>query len=99
VKTKQTKAQKIADLERKLKEALAGQSHVYHFAHEALDKASDKHLTGSGVVITMTVLGRRELFAPVLIRDGLSAELIAALRVDFRRSYELAILYKPRDMK
>lgn len=96
MKTKQTKAQKIADLERKLQEALAGQSHVYHFADAALDKASVRQLAASGVVITMTVLGGRSLFEPVLIRDGLSVELIAALRADFRRSYTAGNLFKPK---
>ena len=30
--SKQTKRQRISELERKLEEALAGQVHVYHFA-------------------------------------------------------------------
>lgn len=94
--TKQTKAQKIAELERKLQEALAGQAHVYHFAEAGLAKATSKHLGASGVVLTLTVLGGRELFSPTLIRDGLSDELIAALKADFRRSYDLATMYKPK---
>jgi hypothetical protein len=99
LKIKKTKDQRIVDLERKLMEALAGQSHVYHFADAALGKANSRHLTASGVVITMTVLGGHELFPPVLMRDGLSDELIEALRVDFRRCYALATLYKPKDPK
>lgn len=94
---KKTKAARIADLERQLKEALAGQVHTYHFADAGIDKASTKHLMGSGVMLTLTVLGGREICTPVLIRDGLSDETIAALKADFVRSYELATLYKPKE--
>ncbi len=96
MKTKQTKVQRIAELERKLKEALAGQAHVYHFASAALDKASTDHLAASGVIITLTFLGGREVHSPVLIRDGLSKETIEALKADFIRSYESAVEFKPK---
>jgi len=86
--------QKVAELERKLREAEAGSAHVYHFAHRSLDKAGN-NLTGSGVVLTLTVLGGREVCKPVLIRDGLSAETINALKADLVRSFELATLLKP----
>lgn len=72
MKTKQTKAQRIIELERKLCEAQASSAHVYHFASGSIDKASTAHLLGSGVIMTLTVLGGREIFSPVLIRDGLS---------------------------
>lgn len=98
MKPKQTKSQRIAELERKLMEAKASQAHVYHFASASIDKASTKHLVASGVVITLTTLGGREIFSPVLIRDGLSDETIAALKADFVRSYELATLYKPKGL-
>jgi hypothetical protein len=96
MKTKQTKAQRIAELERQLQEAQAGAAHVYHFATASIPKASTAHLAGSGVVLTLTVLGGREVCKPVLIRDGLSPELVAALTADMVRSYELATLYKPK---
>lgn len=95
MKTKQTKAQRIAELERKLMEAESSQVHLYHFADASVDKASMAHLTGSGVIISLTVLGGREIFKPVLIRDGLSQETVTALKADFVRSYELANLFKP----
>lgn len=94
--TKPTKAQRIATLERQLREALAGQVHQYHFASQYLPKASTDKLMGSGVVLTLTVLGGREICEPVLIRDGLSAETITALQADLKRSYELATMYKPK---
>lgn len=96
MKTKQTKDARILELERKLGEALAGQVHQYHFAGSCLDKASTDHLTGSGVVLTLTVLGGRKICEPVLIRDGLSKETITALKADLVRSFELATLFKPK---
>ena len=93
---KQTKAQRITELERKLREVEAGQAHVYHFADATLDKASTDHLAASGVIVTLTVLGGREIHSPVLIRDGLSKETIAALKGDLRRSYDLAVAFKPK---
>lgn len=95
MKTKQNKQQRIDELGRKLREAQAAQVHHYHFADAAVSKASTAHLTGSGVIITLTVLGGREVFDPVLIRDGLSEETVAALRADFRRSYQNAVAFKP----
>lgn len=96
MKTKQTKAQRITELERQLSEALAGQSHVYHFAQVGLAKAGRSHLLGSGVILTLTVLGGRKICEPVLIRDGLSPETIDALNMDMVRSYESAIEFKPK---
>lgn len=87
---------RIADLERQLGEALAGQAHVYHFADATLHKASTDCLLGSGVIMTLTVLGGREICSPVLIRDGLSPETIAALKDDLVRSYGLATQFKPK---
>lgn len=99
MKTKQSKAARISELERKVQEAIAGQVHVYHFADASIDKASVDHLAGSGVIITLTALGGREICSPVLMRDGLSKETIEALREDLRRSYELATLFKPKGLK
>lgn len=91
-----TKAERIKALERQVVEAVAGQVHNYHFADRGLDKASTESLAASGVIITLTVLGGRELIPPTMLRDGLSHELIAALRTDFKRSYDLATKFKPR---
>jgi hypothetical protein len=99
MKTKQTKVQRIVELERKLREAEAGQAHVYHFASQTIDKASTNSLMGSGVIITLTVLGGREIFDPVMIRNGLSKETIEALKADFVRSYEDAVEFKPKGAK
>lgn len=93
---KPTKAQRLTDLERKLREAIAGQIHNYQFADANIGKASTDHLMASGVILTLTVLGGRVICDPVLIRDGLSKETIEALRGDFRRSYELAAAFRPK---
>ena len=82
----------IAYLERKLLEALAGQAHVYNFANATADKASTDHLLGSGVIMTLTVLGGRKIMEPVLFRDGLSAETIAAIKADLKRSFDSATM-------
>lgn len=88
---------RISDAEWKAKANLAGQVHRYHFADLALEKLSPKHMTGSAVILTLESLGGKVLVEPVSIRDGLSPELILALRRDFYRSYELATIYKPRN--
>lgn len=95
MKTKATKNERIAKLTRERGEALAGQAHVYHFASYALDKLSTDHLAASGVILSITVPGGKEPFDPVLIRDGLSKETIAALKADLVRSYNTAIAFKP----
>lgn len=83
-----------AALQRKIMELEAQMASVYHFADAELHKAQS--LMGSGVLIQMHALGGRELIKPVVIRDGLSPETIAALRNDLIRSYELATLFKPK---
>ena len=94
---KQTKTQRIEELERKLREANAGLAYVYASASAALDKASTEHLMASGAVLTLTALGGRVLCPPVLIRDGLSLETVSALKVDLYRSYTLATVNKPKE--
>ena len=93
--TKLKKTDRIAKLTRERDEALAGQVHTYHFASYALNKLSTYHLATSGLILSITVLGGREPFDPVMIRDGLSKETIAALKADLVRSYNLAIAFKP----
>lgn len=92
---KKTKAQRIAELERKLYES--GSYHIYrhHFASKALDRFSTDHLTGSGVVLSLTLIGGKELFEPVMICNGLSKETIAALKADLVRSFNYATELKP----
>ena len=94
-KTSERLQQQVKDLERKLIESNAAQAHVYHFASSYLKKASTECLTGSGVILTLTALGGRVICEPVLIRNGLSLETVAALKADMVRSYQDAVVFKP----
>lgn len=89
------KAPTRADLQRKVIELEAQLACTYHFASATLDKAGDA-LTASGCLVRLHALGGRELIPPVLIRDGLSAETIAALRADIVRSYAGAVALRPK---
>lgn len=92
---KQTKAQRITELEQKLEEAEAYHIYRHHFASKALDRFSTDKLMGSGVVLSLTLVGGKELFEPVLICNGLSKETIAALKADLVRSFNYATEMKP----
>lgn len=84
-----------ADLQRKVKELEAQLAHQYHFATRTIDKAGMQHCLGSAVILELTVLGGTKVIAPVAIKDGLSAETIAALKADLKRSYDLTVEFKP----
>lgn len=90
---KKTKAQ----LRRKVLELEAQLAATLHFADATLDKA--ENLMGSGVLLQLSALGGRELIPPVVIRDGLSPETIAAIRKDMIRSYEVATVFKPKGIQ
>ena len=92
---KKTKAQRIVELEKKLEDAKAQHIYLYHFASKALDRFSTDKLMGSGVVLSLTLIGGKELFEPVMICNGLSKETIAALKADLVRSFNYATELKP----
>lgn len=89
------KAKTRAELQRQVTELTAQLAHTYHFASAELHKAGDC-LMASGVLVTMHALGGRQITVPFVIRDGLSADTIAALRRDMVRSYEGAVMFKPK---
>lgn len=91
-----TKAKTRADLIRENKELKAQLAHVYHFADAALHKAGTDYMMASGVLLELHANGGREIICPVMIKDGLSADTIAALRRDIARSYDLAVMFKPK---
>ena len=95
MKVKKVKGPSKAELQRKVLELTAQLASTYHFADATLDKAGDS-LMGSGALLQLSALGGRELINPVVIRDGLSPETIAALRKDILRSYEGATMFKPK---
>ena len=92
---KKTKAQRIVELERKLEYAKAYHIYRHHFASKALDRVSTDKLLGSGVVLSLTLAGGKQPFEPVMIRNGLSPETIAALKADLVRSFNYATELKP----
>lgn len=94
--TKPAKATR-AQLERQIMELRAQLAHVYGTAVRDIDKAGEA-LTASGALLQLHALGGREIIPPVVIRDGLSAETIAALKRDLARSYELAVANKPKSI-
>ena len=61
---KKTKAQHIAELEQKLEEAKAYHIYRHHFASKTLDKFSTDKLMGSGVVLSLTLVGARSCSSP-----------------------------------
>ena len=83
-----------AQLQRQVLELTGQLVSSYHFAADALSKAGTDKLMGSGVLLQLTVLGGREIVSPVVIRDGLSAATIDAIRGDLARSYEQAVEFK-----
>lgn len=84
-----------AVLRRKVAELEAQLSSSYHFASVTLNDAADK-MQGGAVILRLTALGGRELIVPVAIKNGLSAESVAALRADIARSYDHAIELAPK---
>lgn len=83
------------ELERHLQELRAQFPHAAAHAMKDIAGASNGHLTGSCVVLTLTALGGREIICPVAIRDGLSLATIDAIRADLRRSIDLALIAIP----
>jgi hypothetical protein len=94
-KKKLSKAETIAKQQRQILDLEAQLAHAYHFAASSIDKASTKYMMASGVLLQLTANGGRELICPVMIKDGLSDETIAAIKADLKRSYELAVMFKP----
>ncbi len=94
--TKQTKKPKPTkqQLLRRVLELESQMAHTYHFANATLDKTSTKYLMASGVLLQLTGIGGKDLINPVMIKDGLSDETIAAIRADLKRSYDLAVAFK-----
>ncbi|MDI1362565.1 hypothetical protein [Methylotenera sp.] len=93
MKTKPNKPTKLQLLRENL-ELKAQMAHAYHFATASIDRTSTKHLMASGVLLQLSGIGGKELIHPVMIKDGLSDETIAAIKADLKRSYDLAVMFK-----
>lgn len=81
------------NLSRKLWETEAQLINRLASAFNEVEQASVDRFMASGVIITITALGGRELISPVLIRDGLSHATIEAIKADLVRSYKLHTAY------
>jgi hypothetical protein len=85
----------IATLKRKLMESDAQLAHVYHFVNASIDRANQKRLAGSGVLVRLHFLGGEEVCIPFVIKGGLSEATIAAIKQQCRESYDHAVEFKP----
>ena len=93
--SKETTAQKIARLERQNMELNAQLASALHFAKVGILNANRAKTTGSAIIVRMHYLGGKEVCPPFALRDGLSDELIAALKSDLNYSFDIATIYKP----
>lgn len=84
-----------AELARRVLELESQLIHVYHFADAYLAAIKPGSFLASGVVLQLTALGGREVIPPVMIKDGLSDDTIAAIRRDLVRSYDLMTEQRP----
>ena len=87
----------IKRLTRERDEALAQIPYRHAFASNALHKLSTDRLLGSGVILSLTLLGGQQLFEPVMISNGLSNATIKALRDDLFRSFQHNTENKPKE--
>ena len=87
------------ELKRQVVTEKAFQVHNYHFASMAAETLNKERFLGSGFVITIHAMNGKELLGPVAIRDGFSPFTIESLQREFRDSYELATLFKPKGLK
>lgn len=90
----QTKKEKIGHLKRKVIELGGSSPTAYHVAHASLMSCAEDKMMGSGVLLSLSFLGGKAPFEPIVIRDGLSKETIEAIKRDIKRSYDLATLFK-----
>lgn len=60
-------------------------------AYREIAKANTDKYMASGVIITVQNLSGATIVEPFMVQDGLSADTIAALQADIKRSYDLRI--------
>lgn len=97
VEKKQRRLSQMAELQRKNRELEAQLASTYHFASVGLadPKGPTRARTmASGVLVQMHYLGGREVCPAFVLKDGLSDELILALRRDIKHSWDRAVEFK-----
>jgi len=60
-------------------------------ANREIAKANTDKYMASGVIVTVQNLSGAVIVEPFMISDGLSAETIAAIRADIKRTYNLRL--------
>ena len=83
----------LKDAKARIRELEAQDVLTYRMAYEQIAKANQTRFMASGVILSLTALGNKELVEPVMIADGLSAATIAAIQDDIRRSLELRLAF------
>lgn len=84
----------VDTLKRKLREAEAFQVHQLHFAADTLKKFAVDRIAGSAVILEVSSVGGKTVLGPVAV-NGFSADTIAALTADLRRTYQDRTEFKP----
>ena len=82
------KKKTYAQLEREVIELRGQLACTYKAGLRDLFKCSNQYFMASGILVTLSALGGRELATPFVVKDGLSCETIDALRGDILRSSE-----------
>lgn len=92
-KTKPSKSEQIAILQRQKRELEAQLTGMLHFVRHGLERA--RGVKGGACVVQMHWLGGKEVCPPFAIKDGPSDETIDALIADVRRTFAEATELKP----
>ena len=75
-------SQQLAIAQRALAQLEASMLHTQREAYTGLPKAGKDSMMASGVIVTLTALGGRQIVPPFVITDGLSPDTIQALQHD-----------------
>ena len=89
----------VLRLKRRILELESQLPHRYEMADTALGKCGTDMNMAGGVLLQLSTLGGKELINPVMIKDGLSDGTIKCIREDLLRSYNLTVMYKPKERK
>lgn len=90
-----TEQEKNKKLELTIKALKAQMVHNNHFSFIDIDKASERNILGSAVIISITDLEGSNIIEPTAIKDGLTDRTIKALKLEFIKNYKLQTMLKP----
>jgi hypothetical protein len=85
------KLSRTAQLAKDLLQSKAHDIGTLASANRDIGKANTDKYMASGVIITVQNLSGANIVEPFMIVDGLSAETIAAIRADIKRTYDLRL--------